>query len=165
MNIVEQMDQLKVRTDLTWDEKIGILAVRLKWLEGQIPPPPAPVTHRFETGQYIRTMTIPTGSIFIGRRHLRGHEVHLIKGRATYVTPKGSFEVFAPYSIFTAPGFAMVAYIIEDVVVETWHENREESRNIEELERRDFEDPSICLARGRAAEDRISQFKPMEALA
>lgn len=100
-------------------------------------------------------MTLPADTVFIGRKHLQGHEVHLIKGRAVYITPKGKFEQSAPYSIMTTPGFAMVAYIIEDCIVETWHKDIDASRDIKALEARDFEDPQVCLARGRVLEDTL----------
>lgn len=146
MNLIQAYDALGA---LTWDDKVAILAARLKALESQVTPPFVPVEHRYEPGFYIRTMYLPADMIFIGRKHLRGHEVHLIKGRATYITPKGKFDCSAPFSIFTAPGFAMVAYIQEECVVETWHTNEEESRDSDMLEARDFELPEVTLARGQ----------------
>ena len=125
MNVLEEINKLG---ELTWDQKVALVAYRLRQAEKAMKGRAVfTLSHRFEPGLYIRTMTLPADTVFIGRKHLRGHEVHLISGKATYVTGKGKFDVVAPFSIFTAPGFAMVAYIHEEGLVETWHSNLESS--------------------------------------
>jgi hypothetical protein len=141
--------------DLSWGDKIAIVAARLKWLEKEFPPPEAPLSHSFKDGMYVRSMKIPADTVFIGRQHLKGHEVHLIKGRAIYITPKGKFEVQAPFSVHTAPGFYMIAYIIEEVEVESWHPNKEESRDIDKIEKTYFEPPELLIARGQLLEKQL----------
>jgi len=146
MNALEEMDKL---SGLSWDDKVSILAVKFKSLESVATPPPSQLTHRFEPGFYIRTMTLPAETIVLGRKHLRGHEVRLTKGSATYITARGKMRVSAPFMIFTAPGFSMVGYIHEDSEVETWHTNPDELRDVELLESRDFAPAELTLARGQ----------------
>lgn len=152
MNALEEMDK---HPTLTWGDKVALVAAKLKSLEEEFPPPEAPLSHKFQDGMYVRCMTIPAETVFIGRKHLLGHEVHLIKGRAIYITPKGKFEVEAPFSVHTAPGFYMVAYIVEEVEVESWHSNKEEIRDIRALEEKYFEPPELLIARGQLLEKQL----------
>lgn len=137
---------------LQWEEKIALLAHRFMQLEQQ----ETALEHRFEPGWYIRLIRIPKDTFFIGRKHNVGHGVKLLEGEVVYVTPKGKFEVQAPFGLETLPGFHAVFYAITDVVGESWHRNPTESRDIAALELEAFEPAQALFERGRRIEEQLT---------
>jgi hypothetical protein len=126
MQLVPNWDQL----DLPWSEKIAYLTVQFL----KLPQTECPVKEIFEKGLYIREMTIPAETLFLGRTHTHGHEVQLLSGSVIHITPEGRRQIDAPFSVHTTPGYQMVAFIITDVVCRSIHPNPTESRDGNALE-------------------------------
>jgi hypothetical protein len=115
---------------LPWKDKLAYLVWRFLTIEQK----DTPVTHLFEPGKYIREMTIPPDTLFIGRQHRHGHEVQLLSGSVIQITEHGKRQVDAPFTVHTQPGDQMVAYIIGNVVCRSIHPNPDDSRDVEALE-------------------------------
>ncbi len=136
---------------LSWAQKVAYLAAAFKQLE-QVE---TPLEHRFEPGWYVRTMRIPAQTLFIGRRHQKGHEVILLEGEAIYIDPTERHYVKPPFSVKTPAGFYAVVFAITDVVGETRHPNPDESRDVAALELEAFEPAAALIARGEDIQRRL----------
>lgn len=139
--------------ELNWNDKINYLAYRFSKMD-QIP---TPVEHTFVLNEYIRTMKIPRGTLFIGRRHIQGHLVSLLEGSCLYFAADGGrYELNAPFTLLSNPGFYACFYAITDMVGETRHPNPLQERNTEALEAAYFEPAARQIERGRVIHDRLS---------
>lgn len=142
-------DVILKRTDLSWPEKLGALAVLFKE-KGEVL---CPVSHRFEPGLYIREMFIPQGTYFIGRAHRHGHKVTLDAGHVRLILENGagthSVELEAPHELTTAPYFQMVFEALTDVWGSTYHPRDDEAWDIKQLEEEAFLPVDDVLAIGR----------------
>lgn len=127
-------DIILKRTDLSWPEKVGALAVMFKE-KGDVL---CPVSHRFVPGMYIREMFIPRGTYFIGRAHRVGHKVTLDAGTVRLIMENGNgiyaVELEAPHELTTTPYFQMVFEAVTDVWGSTYHPNPTNCRDIDKLE-------------------------------
>lgn len=148
-------DIILKRTDLSWPEKLGALAVMFKE-KGDVL---CPVSHRFEPGMYIREMFIPRGTYFIGRAHRIGHKVKLDAGRVRLILENGSGthdeELDAPHELTTSPYFQMVFEALTDVWGSTYHPNPTNIRDIDKLEADAFLPADDVLAIGRSVLARL----------
>ena len=139
MNIYEQTKVIDraaglSHRELTWKEKVALIGS--EFLERtQIE---CPVEHIFQDGMYIRRMTIPKGTLFIGRPHKKGHRCQLDGGSLIQFTEAGQIERFPGDSLQTVPGYQVILYAITDVVGSTVHPDSGE-RDIEKLEAEIFE--------------------------
>jgi len=132
---------------LSWEDKVAFIAYKLSLL-----PPSAetPVQEIFENGFYIRVITIPKDVLFIGRKHLIGHEVTLVKGSCIYCAPDGlKYLIKAPFTMQSTPGFSVVCLSLEDMIAYTKHPNPTDSRNGKALEGEAFEPVEAVLKRGK----------------
>jgi hypothetical protein len=136
---------------LTWREKIAWLGLRLS--EG--PQSPCPIEHTFGHGLYIRRMTIPAGTLFLGRAHLKGHQCALLSGSLIWILPKAKRYIEAPMTVVTEPGFHMVLYALTDVVGQTSHPNPTDSTDVEALEATIFEPAQALRELGMAVDQRL----------
>lgn len=130
--VVSILDKLPT---LSWHEKVAYLTYRFLDLQQET----CPVTHIFEPGKYIREMTIPKGTLFLGRAHRWGHECQLVSGEVMHITPDQKVHRKAPFSVTTIPGYHMVFLALTDVVGRTIHPNPTGSRDTEALEKQIFE--------------------------
>lgn len=80
-----------------------------------------PVRHIFAPGAYAREMTIPAGTIIIGKIHKHAHLNFITKGRAKVATEFGTIEIEAPHTFVSEPGTKRVVHALEDVVWTTVH--------------------------------------------
>lgn len=80
-----------------------------------------PVRHIFAPGAYAREMTIPAGTVIIGKIHKHAHLNFITKGRAKVVTEFGPMEIEAPYTFVSQPGTKRVVHAIDDVLWTTVH--------------------------------------------
>lgn len=135
----------------TWEEKVAFLTAEFA-KQFQVE---CPVEHRFEPGWYIRTMRIPAGTLFLGRKHNHGHEVILLEGSLILVTQACKHPLEAPARIQSQAGFHAVAYMVTDCVAETRHPNPTESRDTQALEDGIFEPTQALIDRGRALQERL----------
>jgi hypothetical protein len=133
---------------LSWDDKVALIAYKLSRLP---PSAEAPVHELFENGFYIRVMTIPKDVLFVGRKHLVGHEVTLAKGSCIHCAPDGlKYLIKAPFTMQSPPGFQVVCLSLEDMIAYTKHPNPSDSRDGKALEDAAFEPVGAVLRRGKS---------------
>lgn len=80
-----------------------------------------PVRHIFAPGAYAREMTIPAGTIIVGKIHKHAHLNFITKGRVKVATEFGTHEFAAPYTFVSQPGTKRVVHALEDVLWTTVH--------------------------------------------
>lgn len=138
---------------LTWKEKIAFLAASM---QAALPDyEPLPVEHVFGRGLYIRKMCLPAGYFFLGREHLTGHMVSLMKGSAILITPAGKKQYDGPVGLLTDPGFHTVAYMLTDCEVWTFHGNPSGSTDKDALEAKIFGSIEEMMALGVLVQQRL----------
>jgi hypothetical protein len=141
----------RLPTDLSWKEKIAFLGVQF----AHVLASECPVEHIIGHGSYIRKMTIPAGTVFLGREHLQGHEVTLLKGSVVLITPETKRQVDAITTLHTTPGFYMVVYTLTDVEAQTVHPNPHNSCDVVALEAQIFGPAEELRQLGLAVEERL----------
>jgi hypothetical protein len=140
---------------LSWAEKVAFLASCFQCMDDQ---KTCPVKHSFIPGWYVREMTIPANTVFIGRTHRHGHRCVLISGRVALIDEnRGTTTHEAPFEITTAPGYQMVLQTLTEVVGQTYHPNPTESRDIEALEAEAFHPAEEVFTLGRDVERRVQE--------
>lgn len=88
--------------------------------------------HHFGPNIYIKEVTMPAGSVIIGKSHKIEHVCNMMSGRMIIVQEDGSkVELVAPTTFIGKPG-RKVAYIIETVVFQNIYATNE--TDIEKLE-------------------------------
>lgn len=80
-----------------------------------------PVRHIFAPGAYAREMTIPAGTVIIGKIHKHAHLNIISKGRGRVVTEFGPMEIEAPHTFVSEPGTKRVVHALEEMVWTTVH--------------------------------------------
>lgn len=80
-----------------------------------------PVRHIFAPGVYLREMTIPKGTIIIGKIHRHAHPNIISAGKVRVVTETGSHELTAPHTFVSEVGTKRVVYALEDTIWTTVH--------------------------------------------
>lgn len=138
-------------SELTWKEKVAYLSYQLLQCKNK---PELPVTHIFAPGIYIREMTIPAKTMFIGREHLFGHLCQLVSGSLIMFTPEGRFNFIGPHQIYTKPGDHMVIYTLTECLGRTVHANITDSRDTEVLESLYFGSREEVLELGKSLYER-----------
>ena len=79
-----------------------------------------PVSY-FAPGLYIREVTIPAGTVAIGKEHTQGHVNILSKGRVEVATAEG-FEILqAPATFVSVAGTKKIVHALEDSIWTTVH--------------------------------------------
>ena len=72
--------------------------------------------HHFGPGMYVKEVTMPAGSIIVGKPHKTEHLCILLQGKMKLVKEDGEvIELVAPATFVGKPG-RKIAYIIETVV-------------------------------------------------
>jgi hypothetical protein len=143
-----------LETELSWAEKVAFLASRFQGMDDQ---KECPVKHSFKPGWYVREMTIPADTIFIGRTHRHGHICRLVSGTVALLNEGGEVRLEAPHEITTAPGYQMVLHALTDVVGRTYHANPTESRDVAALEAEAFHPAEDVFTLGRDVERRVQE--------
>ena len=88
--------------------------------------------HHFGPNIYIKEVTMPAGSLIIGKHHRMEHLCNMISGRMFILQEDGSKkELVAPMTFMAKPG-RKVAYIVETVVFQNIYSTSE--TDIEKLE-------------------------------
>lgn len=136
---------------LTWKEKIAWLVDKLS--EG--PRNPCPVEHIFGHGMYVRKIFVPADTLFLGRAHLKGHQVSLLSGSLIWITEHGRRHIDKHLTIHTQPGFHMVCYTLTDVTAQTVHANPMNSTDIQALEDEFFEPVSTLRQIAMRVDERL----------
>lgn len=108
--------------EMTHAEQVAYIAREL----AKFPQTPAPVTHRFAPGVYLREIFMPAHTVVIGRTHLTEHFNILLQGAALIVHDDGRREELrAPLTFVSGIGVQKVLYILEDTIWQTVHPTTE----------------------------------------
>lgn len=89
------------------------------------PQTEAPVKHYFSKGLYAREMTIPKGTIVIGKIHKFESFTIISKGDISILSIDGVIRVQAPYSFVASPGAKRLVYAHEETVWTVMHATKE----------------------------------------
>jgi hypothetical protein len=88
--------------------------------------------HHFGPNIYIKEVTMPAGTLIIGKHHRMDHLCNMVSGRMRILQEDGTTkELVAPTTFMAKPG-RKVAYIIETVVFQNIYSTPE--TDIEKLE-------------------------------
>jgi len=108
--------------ELTHEQNVAYIAHEL----AKLPQKPAPVTHRFAPGVYLREIFMEADSIVIGRIHKTEHFNVLLKGACLIVHDDGHRETLrAPLTFISKAGVQKVLYVLEDTIWQTIHPTTE----------------------------------------
>lgn len=135
--------------DLTWREKLAYLTV----LFLEHPQQELPLEHTILEDTYYRTMTIPKGTLMIGRMHLKGHLCKLLRGDLMLIHENERLVKTAGDEMHTAPGYMTCLYAMTDCIGQTVHPCNGET-NIQKLEDAYFETEQQLIEAGRAIQQR-----------
>lgn len=122
------MNELSIR------EKVEVIEEELK----NLPQLDDHVVHYFankgtKRGTYAREITIPKGSIIIGKIHKYEQINILSKGDLSVLTEDGVKRVQAPFTVVSPSGIKRIAYAHEESVWTTIHST--ERDDVEEIEK------------------------------
>ena len=99
---------------------------------GELPPCDFPLQHTFTEGAYARQMTIPAGSVIIGKIHRHAHFNFILKGHVKVMTDAGVQELKGPCYFVSTPGTKRVVTALEETLWVTIHVT--ESQDLAEIE-------------------------------
>lgn len=85
-----------------------------------------PLKHSFAPGIYVRQISIPAGTLIVGKIHKHEHPNFLLEGKVLVLTESGGVEELeAPLSIISPAGTKRLVYAHTDVVWTTVHATQE----------------------------------------
>lgn len=100
-----------------------------------------PIKHSFAPGIYAREMTIPEGSLLIGKIHKHRHHNFLMKGSIIVLTEEEGVKLLqAPLMIVSEPGTQRIGYAVTDTIWTTVHENKDNTEDLAIIEERNVTD-------------------------
>lgn len=80
-----------------------------------------PIVHYFAKGVYAREMTMPAGSIVVGKIHKYSQINILSKGEISVLTEEGMKRVQAPFTLVAGPGVKRAMYAHTECVWTVFH--------------------------------------------
>lgn len=93
--------------------------------------------HHHCAGVYVRQMTVPAGTVLVGKVHREENFFLLVAGEMTVVGDTGEpLRVKAPFMIVTQPETKRVGFAHTDCIVLNIHGNPDNERDLEKLEER-----------------------------
>lgn len=95
-----------------------------------------PIEHFFSPGVYMRQMTMPAGSVVVGKIHKMEHHCILAKGSVSVVTDDGVKDFTAPAVIHAMPGAKRALHAHSEVVWINVHHNPDDGRDVDAIEER-----------------------------
>jgi len=111
-----------------------------------MPQVDCPVQHFFGPSIYIREITIPAGTVIVGKYHKEDHLCSMVEGRMVVMGEDGvQHEVAAP-AVFMAKKGRKTAYAIETVRFQNIYSTNE--TDVEKLEHMLVEDSPALLKQG-----------------
>jgi len=85
-----------------------------------------PLVHMFAPGMYVRQITLPKGSMCVGKIHKHEHPNFLMSGKVQVVTENGGCEILtAPMVMISPAGTKRAVHALEDTVWVTVHATNE----------------------------------------
>ena len=141
-------------TPANWTEeefKDGIMKIEgrikedpksLKGYEGEVGCKYGPLKHTFTDKQYIRQITMITGSLWTSQIHKIKHPFFVMQGECTVLSELGVSRIRAPYWGVTEPGTKRLLYIHEETVWITVHPTKKKDVNsvVDEVIAKDYDD-------------------------
>ena len=95
----------------------------------------APVVDEYGCGTYAREMTIPKGTVIVGKIHKHSHINVISKGEVSVVTEHGKKYYTAPCTFVSEVGLKRAVYAEEETVWTTIHLTKHISEdNLDEIE-------------------------------
>tara|TARA_R110000822_G_scaffold143528_1_gene281851 strand:+ start:132 stop:626 length:495 start_codon:yes stop_codon:yes gene_type:complete len=95
----------------------------------------SPVIEEYGCGTYARELSMPAGSIIVGKIHKHAHISFLLKGKIAIASESGSEIMEAPCTFVSKAGIKRAGYVIEDAVVTNVHLTRFSSEDeLDEIE-------------------------------
>jgi len=80
-----------------------------------------PLKHTFTEGVYAREMTIPKGSVIVGKIHRHAHLNFVMRGEVSVMTDEGVKTITGPCYFVSTPGTKRVVTAHEETVWVTIH--------------------------------------------
>ncbi len=106
------------RDVMAFPEKVNRLVDRMRRMEQA----DCPVKHHFSPGLYLREISMPAGTVVIGRVHLTEHLNILVQGSCAIVHEDFTREVLrAPMVFVSKAGVQKALVILEDMIWMTTH--------------------------------------------
>jgi hypothetical protein len=105
-----------------------VLREKIASLESSIakcPQAEIPLKHSFSKGVYAREITIPKGSLIVGKIHKHQNMNIISKGEVSFFSIDGAVRVKAPHTFVASPGVKRVIFAHEDTVWTTIHGTNE----------------------------------------
>lgn len=110
------------QSQLLPDGTIRKMLYELQAETANLPDVDCPLQHVFAPGVYARTITIPAGTVIVGKIHKHSHINILSKGKVTVVTEYAGRETLeGPITMVSSPGTKRAVYAHTDVVWTTIH--------------------------------------------
>ncbi|MDO8385091.1 MAG: hypothetical protein Q7T13_01660 [Polaromonas sp.] len=88
--------------------------------------------HRFSKGIYTRELTMPAGTVIVGKRHAQEHLVMMTEGYCTVFTERGQEDLTAPCTFISPAGEKRVLIVHEQTTWTTIH--RTDATDLQEVE-------------------------------
>ena len=88
--------------------------------------------HRFADGTYTREITVPAGSVIVGKTHKKETLNILLKGKAILASGGTVRLVEAPLTFVSEPGVQKAAFVLEEMTWLNVHPTSE--RDLEKIE-------------------------------
>ena len=95
------------------------------FVTGEVTPCEFSLVHTFTEGNYARQITLPAGSIVVGKIHKHAHLNFVLRGRCSVMTEVGVTEIVAPCMFVSTPGTKRAVYTHEETVWVTVHATTE----------------------------------------
>lgn len=93
-------------------------------------------SHHFADKVYVRTVFMKAGSLITGRIHKLEHVVIVSQGSASIICEeRGSQFIKSPMVFISKPTVKRLLFIHEDMVFSTVHQNPDNLRDLDELEK------------------------------
>lgn len=89
--------------------------------------------HRFTNGIYSRELTMPAGTIIVGKRHAQEHLVTMTKGFCTCITERGWEDLNGSITFVSPAGEKRVLFVHEETTWITTH--RTDAKTLELAEK------------------------------
>ena len=125
MNLVAHNAQ---ELNLLLSQKVDSLLAQVQVM----PQVECPEENFFGPNVYIKQVTMPAGSVIIGKSHKIEHICNMISGRMILVDSNGDKKELVAPMTFVAPKGRKVAYIVETVVFQNIFSTNE--TNLDKLE-------------------------------
>lgn len=130
---LQEFQSIPISTEQAAARKaIDDLQLAIEQQEGHMTADTLEPIHRILNGVYMRELTMPAGTIIVGKRHAREHYVTVLSGFCTVVTERGWEDIVGPCTFKSPAGEKRVFFVHEDTTLITTH--RTDAKTLEEIE-------------------------------